>query len=95
MRSFFALCAAAMFFADGAIAAERPATAAGAEAEFTPIFNGKDLPGWEGKPKWRVEDGAITCDKPCASRGDGSHVRFTASRRLASQGTRGREPWRS
>ena len=55
-----------MFFAGGAIVAERPAMAAGAEAEFTPIFNGKDLTGWEGKPEWRVEDGAITCDKPCA-----------------------------
>ncbi len=29
--------------------------------EFKSIFNGKDLTGWDGNPKyWRVEDGAIT-----------------------------------
>src|SRR5262245_48591437 len=28
---------------------------------FKPIFNGKDLAGWDGDPSlWRVEDGAIT-----------------------------------
>jgi hypothetical protein len=32
-----------------------------AEPGFTPIFNGKDLTGWEGNPKlWSVRDGAIT-----------------------------------
>jgi hypothetical protein len=31
------------------------------EAGFKPIFNGKDLTGWEGrKEHWTVEDGAIT-----------------------------------
>jgi type 1 glutamine amidotransferase len=31
------------------------------EAGFKPIFNGKDLEGWDGNPKfWSVEDGAIT-----------------------------------
>lgn len=40
------------------------------EAAFTPLFNGKDLSGWEGKPGWwRVEDGALTAEstpeKPC------------------------------
>jgi len=31
-----------------------------AEAEFKPIFNGRDLAGWEGNPKfWSVRDGAI------------------------------------
>lgn len=31
------------------------------EAEFVSIFNGKDLTGWDGDPKfWSVEDGAIT-----------------------------------
>jgi hypothetical protein len=35
--------------------------AAGAEEGFKPIFNGKDLSGWEGEPGyWSVEDGAIT-----------------------------------
>ena len=29
--------------------------------EFTSLFNGKDLDGWEGNPKlWSVKDGAIT-----------------------------------
>jgi hypothetical protein len=32
-----------------------------AEKGFLPIFNGKDLTGWEGNPKlWSVKDGAIT-----------------------------------
>ncbi|HVR73173.1 MAG TPA: family 16 glycoside hydrolase [Planctomycetota bacterium] len=31
------------------------------EEGFKPIFNGKDLAGWDGNPDlWRVEDGAIT-----------------------------------
>jgi hypothetical protein len=38
-----------------------PATAADVEEGFTPIFNGKDLSGWEGNlTNWCVEDGAIT-----------------------------------
>jgi len=36
---------------------------------FQPMFNGRNLEGWEGKPDWHVEDGAITCEsteeKPC------------------------------
>ena len=40
------------------------------EAGFTPIFNGSDLTGWDGKPGWwKVEEGALiaesTPDKPC------------------------------
>jgi hypothetical protein len=40
------------------------------DADFTPIFNGTDLSGWNGKPGWwRVEDGALTVEstpeKPC------------------------------
>ncbi len=32
-----------------------------ATAEERPLFNGKDLTGWEGNPKlWSVQDGAIT-----------------------------------
>lgn len=31
------------------------------DGEFKPIFNGKDLSGWDGDPKfWSVRDGAIT-----------------------------------
>lgn len=37
------------------------ALAAGTEAGFKPIFNGKDLAGWQGNPEiWSVKDGAIT-----------------------------------
>lgn len=36
-------------------------TAVHAEEGFTSLFNGKDLTGWDGNPKfWSVEDGAIT-----------------------------------
>ncbi len=36
-------------------------TTLAADADFKPIFNGKDLTGWDGNPDlWRVEDGAIT-----------------------------------
>jgi len=43
---------------------------AAAEPGFAPMFNGRDLTGWEGKPGWwRVEEGAITSEstkeKPC------------------------------
>lgn len=41
--------------------------AAQAPAEFTPLFNGKDLTGWDGDPKlWKVENGLIigTCTGP-------------------------------
>ncbi len=37
------------------------AVAAADESGFNPLFNGKNLSGWEGNPKlWSVEDGAIT-----------------------------------
>jgi hypothetical protein len=37
------------------------AAAAGAQSEAKSLFNGKDLAGWEGDPKfWSVRDGAIT-----------------------------------
>ncbi len=42
----------------GAIA---PAAAADNETGFKPLFNGRDLAGWEGDPRfWSVQDGAIT-----------------------------------
>ena len=46
------------------------AAAAESEEGFVPIFNGKDLGDWDGKPGWwYVEDGAITAQstpqKPC------------------------------
>ena len=37
------------------------AQAAEDDADFKPLFNGKDLEGWDGNPKfWSVKDGAIT-----------------------------------
>ncbi len=44
-------------------------TAAFAADEFTALFNGKDLSGWDGDPKlWKVEDGIVvgTCTGPDA-----------------------------
>jgi len=41
--------------------AEPPKAEQNDEAGFEPIFNGKDLTGWEGKKEfWSVRDGAIT-----------------------------------
>ncbi|MDB5390769.1 MAG: rane-bound dehydrogenase domain protein [Planctomycetaceae bacterium] len=38
-----------------------PAARADDEVDFKPLFNGKDLEGWDGNPKfWSVKDGAIT-----------------------------------
>ncbi len=36
-----------------------------AETEFRPLFNGKDLTGWEGNLKlWKVQEGMIVGDSP-------------------------------
>lgn len=44
----------------GALLIAQTNFAPAAEAGFTPIFNGKDLTGWDGNPKfWSVKDGAI------------------------------------
>jgi hypothetical protein len=43
------------------IAFSASAAPANDEAEFDPLFNEKDLTGWEGDPKvWSVKDGTIT-----------------------------------
>jgi type 1 glutamine amidotransferase len=43
-----------------AISATRAADESSSEAGFKPIFNGRDLKGWEGDPShWAVKDGAI------------------------------------
>jgi hypothetical protein len=40
---------------------DRPEPIEGDEAGFHPIFNGKNLDGWEGDPKyWRASDGNLT-----------------------------------
>ncbi|MBM4037953.1 MAG: DUF1080 domain-containing protein [Planctomycetes bacterium] len=47
------------------VASAALAAAAEAEEGFTPIFNGKDLTGWEGDAKlWIVEDGALVGRSP-------------------------------
>lgn len=39
--------------------------ASGAEQGFEPLFNGKDLTGWEGDPfLWKVEDGMVVGRSP-------------------------------
>jgi hypothetical protein len=63
--SAFALAAALLAQAAPAIGAEQAQSAApgvrASEPGFTSIFNGKDLSGWNGSPKfWSVKDGAIT-----------------------------------
>jgi hypothetical protein len=43
------------------LTAAKQSAAAEAEEGFKPIFNGKNLTGWEGEPGyWSVEDGALT-----------------------------------
>ena len=52
MRPVAAVCLAALLAG--------PAAAAEAEEGFVPLFNGKDLTGWEGNAKlWIVEDGML------------------------------------
>ncbi len=60
----------AMVLQIGAMVAMAAAPGQESEEGFVPMFNGKDLSGWEGKPGWwHVEDGAITAQstpqKPC------------------------------
>ncbi|MGE3822549.1 MAG: family 16 glycoside hydrolase, partial [Isosphaeraceae bacterium] len=57
LRTRFLTTIAATAALAGLAAAGGPADDSG----FTPIFNGKDLSGWEGDPAiWSVKDGAIT-----------------------------------
>src|SRR4051794_5436426 len=51
---------AALILGAAACLSFSPALRAADEAGFKPIFNGKDLTGWEGNPKlWSVQDGTI------------------------------------
>jgi hypothetical protein len=44
----------------GALAAEENRTAPAEPAEMRPLFNGKELTGWDGDPRlWSVKDGVI------------------------------------
>lgn len=54
-----ALCLTSLFSANLSFAADDAVKTD--SAGFKPIFNGKDLDGWDGNPKfWSVEDGTIT-----------------------------------
>ena len=60
LKSIFIL---SLFTISFVFTAHFAATARAADAEdgFKPIFNGKDLDGWDGNPDfWSVKDGAIT-----------------------------------
>lgn len=53
MRSLIAVCL--MFAGLGLLSAEEPLPG------FEAVFNGRDLKGWDGSPKyWKVEDGCLT-----------------------------------
>lgn len=68
MARAFALLAFALSCAASAPAQEPPA-----ESGLKPIFNGKDLSGWDGDPRlWSVKDGAIRGEttKEAAARGN-------------------------
>ncbi|MBN8456341.1 MAG: DUF1080 domain-containing protein [Verrucomicrobia bacterium] len=72
-----------------------------AEPGFVPIFNGRDLAGWNGKPGWwKVEDGALTSEstpeKPCKEcnyliwRGDRpADFELLAEYKISAQGNSG------
>jgi hypothetical protein len=49
----------------GTAALAAPRGIARAQAALTPLFNGRDLAGWDriGTANWRVEDGALVADR--------------------------------
>src|SRR4051812_24050490 len=53
------------------------ATGSGQEAGFSPLFNGKNLDGWEAPPgengPWQVTDGVIDCDVRRRAASNGRH----------------------
>ncbi|HZR17275.1 MAG TPA: DUF1080 domain-containing protein [Verrucomicrobiae bacterium] len=56
---------------------ERPFVSRGAAQEFKPIFNGKDLTGWQvpdPNPFWHVVDGVLVGENDTAMKG---HVLYT------------------
>jgi len=56
----FTMFIAVTFFSAILPAAEEEVTKAPPESDLKPIFNGKDLAGWDGDPRlWSVKDGAI------------------------------------
>ncbi|MFP6574738.1 MAG: DUF1080 domain-containing protein, partial [Pirellulaceae bacterium] len=61
MTRCFTLMALISLFTFNALAADKPQTAPAEQDGMRRIFNGKDLTGWDGNPKfWKVQDGAIT-----------------------------------
>jgi hypothetical protein len=68
--AFLVTCGAA-FGADtpaAPVAAPAAAPAAPSEKGFVPLFNGKDLAGWDGNPKfWSAKDGVIRAETTAES----------------------------
>lgn len=64
------LAAAVLLLGTACLAAAKEPASAKDEEGFVPMFNGKDLTGWEGAPGWwEVRDGILmtesTPEKPC------------------------------
>src|SRR5258708_2414410 len=61
LRPLTTALAVLIFFAVGAMMCAPSAFAADDEPGFKSLFNGKELTGWDGNPKfWSVKDGTIT-----------------------------------
>jgi hypothetical protein len=46
------------------VQADAPAATGGAEGDFVPLFNGKDLSGWNTTGNWIVEEGGVVALHP-------------------------------
>ena len=63
MRRFVVFCTTVIFGIGLALATAGTLKGGEAEDGFVPMFNGKDLTGWEGVPgAWEVRDGAIVAE---------------------------------
>jgi len=61
------------------------------EEGFVPMFNGKDLTGWEGMPGWwEVRDGAIVAESTPAKPSDRTHYLYWKGGEPADYELRGR-----
>jgi hypothetical protein len=57
---FISLVASALFIASVALAEDVSQKAPAEPADMKPLFNGKDLTGWDGDPRlWSVKDGVV------------------------------------
>src|SRR5690349_5095358 len=57
---FIALVASALLFASVAVAEDVSQRAPAEPEGMKPLFNGKDLSGWDGDPRlWSIKDGVV------------------------------------